>query len=361
MKIRKLVKNGREQWQVHYISGGEQKRRYFPTEEKATVYAGSIEQEVKRNGDAWLGISQSERLDCMAALEVARAAGIRLIDAARAYTRGRAAAPCLDEAAQQIEVSKRTQGLRERSIASLLHTLDLFLEDRGSMKPDEVTSQEIAAWLNRPDWALATRKSHRTNLQTFFSFCVSHEWVASNPLKKVPVPILDEKEPGILSVDQSRELMNKCAETDPEFLTFFTLCLFCGVRPDEVLSSEPNAVRLSEGRAIITAAAAKGRRYRDVTISKNAAAWIALAPEIVTRPRNWRKRWDNVREAAGLLKDWPHDAMRHTFASHHYALHRNAELTCAELGNSPSVMFTHYRRLVSRAEGKRFFSIQPSI
>jgi len=62
----------------------------------------------------------------------------------------------------------------------------------------------------------------------------------------------------------------------------------------------------------------------------------------------------------GNLKQWPHDAMRHSFASYHYALYQDEGHTAAQMGHSSSKMvFSNYRRKVRPKDAERFWSIYP--
>jgi hypothetical protein len=47
-----------------------------------------------------------------------------------------------------------------------------------------------------------------------------------------------------------------------------------------------------------------------------------------------------------LALDVPRNALRHSFGSYHYALHKNENLTAAEMGNSPSIVFRHYHAVI---------------
>ena len=54
------------------------------------------------------------------------------------------------------------------------------------------------------------------------------------------------------------------------------------------------------------------------------------------------------------------DILRHSFASHHLALHRNAALTASELGHhNQQMLFEHYREVVSSDQANAYFGIIP--
>jgi hypothetical protein len=53
------------------------------------------------------------------------------------------------------------------------------------------------------------------------------------------------------------------------------------------------------------------------------------------------------------------NVLRHTFGSYHYALHRNENLTAAEMGNSPTMVFRHYRAVGTPEAATRFWNLLP--
>jgi hypothetical protein len=54
------------------------------------------------------------------------------------------------------------------------------------------------------------------------------------------------------------------------------------------------------------------------------------------------------------------NVLRHTFGSYHYALHRNENLTAAEMGNSPAMVFRHYRAVVTPEAAAKFWNVLPA-
>jgi hypothetical protein len=59
------------------------------------------------------------------------------------------------------------------------------------------------------------------------------------------------------------------------------------------------------------------------------------------------------------ITPWPHNALRHGFGSFFYARTKNENLTAAEMGNTPQMIFKHYRALVKAKEVELFWKIQP--
>jgi integrase len=64
-------------------------------------------------------------------------------------------------------------------------------------------------------------------------------------------------------------------------------------------------------------------------------------------------------KAAGLEK-WPHNVLRHSFASYHLAKHQDAPRLALDMGHvSPHMIFSNYREIVTPEEAERYWQIFP--
>jgi hypothetical protein len=55
----------------------------------------------------------------------------------------------------------------------------------------------------------------------------------------------------------------------------------------------------------------------------------------------------------------PENAFRHSFISYRVAKTGDVPSTALEAGNSPSVVFKHYRELVEKKDGEAWFALTP--
>ena len=56
---------------------------------------------------------------------------------------------------------------------------------------------------------------------------------------------------------------------------------------------------------------------------------------------------------------WKKNALRHSFISYRVAEIQNVAQVALEAGNSPQIIFQHYRELVRLNEAKTWFAIEP--
>jgi integrase len=137
-------------------------------------------------------------------------------------------------------------------------------------------------------------------------------------------------------------------------LTYIALAVFAGVRPQEILLLE--AINLKLDRKILEITKAKTRRRRIVRLSDNGISWLRLGQGLPYESGTWR-RLKKIRDK--LSFKWQHDIMRHSFCSYHVACHRNTAMTALEAGHTETILFKHYRELVSEEDAKEFWDILP--
>jgi hypothetical protein len=63
--------------------------------------------------------------------------------------------------------------------------------------------------------------------------------------------------------------------------------------------------------------------------------------------------------AKSLGLEWPHNALRHSYISYRIAVVQSAAQVALEAGNSPTIIFKHYRELVTKESADLWFSILP--
>jgi hypothetical protein len=56
---------------------------------------------------------------------------------------------------------------------------------------------------------------------------------------------------------------------------------------------------------------------------------------------------------------WPSNGLRHSFITYRIAQVKSAEQVALEAGNSPAIIFKHYRELATEAQAAEWFGILP--
>jgi hypothetical protein len=63
--------------------------------------------------------------------------------------------------------------------------------------------------------------------------------------------------------------------------------------------------------------------------------------------------------ARALKIGWPRNVLRDSFISYRIAIVQSADQVALEAGNSPSIIFKHYRELTTPEVAKKWFGIMP--
>jgi Site-specific recombinase XerC len=137
---------------------------------------------------------------------------------------------------------------------------------------------------------------------------------------------------------------------------------FAGLRDAEIRRLHWNEIDLARGFVEVTAAKSKTARRRLVPIRPNLAEWLrpyaGMTGSVV--PVMARSKLERVRKVASVR--WPHNALRHSFASYRLAAIHDAPRVASELGHTnPQLLYAHYRELVLPEEAERYWKISPAV
>ena len=327
----------------------------FRTEEDAAACVAAWKRDCKILADQWIDLSEEDKVDACKALRVARRGRFTLLEAVEAYKRPSSKSRSIGDAVT-LFLASRSSGYRAAYITHLATILNRFARGREQLSVSSLSSEDIVSFLNPSKYAPATIQGMRRRLAVFFAWCLKHGVIASNPMVTVEFARVSRSAPKILSVEQSERLM-RCAEQDePGFLRFLALALFCGIRPEEIRRLKDDDIKVGRGFVEIGSDASKVGARRLVSIPENARGWIARPGPLV--PVGFWKRLRKLRSKA--IVPWSCDILRHTAASMMLARDKDAASVALELGNSPEILFRHYRELVTNEEAVRFWSIRPT-
>ena len=144
--------------------------------------------------------------------------------------------------------------------------------------------------------------------------------------------------PGILTVKEAEALLDVTRDKDSEMLAYIAIGLFAGLRRSELCALEWSEIDRKARTIEVKGVKAKTRQRRIVSVSRALSAWLAVAPK-TPRPAPSRNEdvcgerlknlYSEERDESGtILREaivslWPHNALRHSFGSYHYARHRD--------------------------------------
>lgn len=137
---------------------------------------------------------------------------------------------------------------------------------------------------------------------------------------------------------------------------------FAGIRTAEVCRLDWSEVSLDKKLIEIKKGKAKTRSRRLVPITDNLALFLKDAAQATgpVWPHSEPLLFDLMRDAgkdSGVA--WKHNALRHSFISYRVAKIKNVNEVAMEAGNSPDMIFKHYRELVTEKDADAWFCVTP--
>ena len=164
-------------------------------------------------------------------------------------------------------------------------------------------------------------KKGRAVLSSVFSYGRRQEWCDENPVSRIEAPRLAEKAIAPLTPEEVQRLKAAAQKPQHRAMRFsLRLMLYGGIRPTEVSRLRPEDIHWEEGQVIIRPTASKTGGGRAVPL----CSMHGLRQSERSIPRNWQRRWQALRRAAGFRHgSWVPDVCRHTFATYHAAAHRD--------------------------------------
>jgi integrase len=145
----------------------------------------------------------------------------------------------------------------------------------------------------------------------------------------------------------------------PHLVPILAIGAFSGIRMAELNRLDWSAVDLDRRFIEVRAGQAKTASRRVIPISDNLAAWLTPLERKGKIVRTKELQTHVPALARALKIDWPRNVLRHSFISYRIAVVQSADQVALESGNSPSIIFKHYRELTTPEIAEKWFAIVP--
>lgn len=369
-------------YRVAYHVGGKRYRLHHNDLQKAIAEAEAKAAQLSRGDIDALQLTGRDRLIYGRALEAIRdqelpldaAAieysearklldGISLVDAVRFYSRhhGRGITrKSIAEAVDAMIAAKTAKGVSAVYLSDLRYRLGAFKAafhcDVNALVPDD-----IAAFFERLGLSPRSYNNFLRTLRTFLTFAQNHGWLSKEADLLSRVEKRSEK-PTPVEIFTSSELTALLKNASAEVATCLALTAFAGLRAEEILRLDWSDVERRPGFVEVAAHKAKTATRRIVPIADNLVRWLAIAPRNGAHvwPHSKAYFFEAVRNAASDAKiKWKQNALRHSFISYRLAEVQDMNRVALEAGNSPQMIFRHYRELATPEQARTWFTIAP--
>lgn len=368
-------------WRVRLgtkFTGGKPDRRRFAAYQDAIDWVNERIEE-KRNvtgillkQTSELGLTPQQAADAVTALHhlqgratLTKAALLWLDHASRVKT------PTVATVIEMLADEKFHAGKTQTHYRDLENSLLRLFRDCKNAPIGTIDDTMLARCLAKTQTSLADRRNKRRDALILFRFAMRRRFVTSNPVEAISKPSVPVKEVEILSPTQTAKILWHAHENNPEMLPYFAICIFAGLRNQEILPMTWEKINLKEKEISVSAAYAKIRRARQVEIHTTLLTWLKpleadpssfvcpLRPDKTAPDKFDLQARRRAITTALQIDPWPANCLRHGYGSYHYALNKNAALTASQMGNSEQTVKAHYTRPVRKSVCDTFWRLTP--
>lgn len=235
-----------------------------------------------------------------------------------------------------------------------------------------IRTSDIETWLRGLGTGAKNRNNYATAVTTLFNFAKragylpSDRATAAEDLSRAKdvggdIEIYSPKEMGLI--------LERARQFRADLLPYAAIGGFAGIRPAEILRLDWREIDFDSALIEVKASKSKTAGRRHVPISKNLAAWLEplrkTAGPVCSEARA-QEQLKLIVEKTVVRDDavepgiaWKPNALRHSFGSYRLPIIKSAAELALEMGNSPAMVFRHYRELVKPAQAEEFWSIMP--
>jgi integrase len=380
VKLYHSVNRGKAMYQLAYYAGGRRVQKNFADKAEARRVARSILGELSNDAEAVESMATPE-LESMVAARRVLAPGYALHVAVEEHAQAlgklgrsatlreavefflrhhRADVPrlTLSEVAERFALSRQQAGLSTHYIGQCRKTVnDLARAFPGRTLTDLKTS-ELDVWLGAIKLGATSKNDMRKMLRACGNWAEKQGYLlkGANPFSGMVRYKEAKLLVSIFTPENIASLLNKA---DATLRPYLALGAFAGLRTAELQRLDWSEIDLDRGFITVAASKAKTRQRRLVPISDNLKLWLTPARQN-SGPVCLHQRAQ--RPAAELCEGftWAKNGLRHSYISYRLAILHDTARVALEAGNSPEIIFGHYRELVTPEAAAEWFNIKPA-
>ncbi len=389
---------GKESYLLTYYAEGERERERAPDLEAARKRAKQLISELNDGKVHVASFTLKQTAAITDAVEIIRPFNVSITEAARQFAEARrilgniSLLQAAEFYAKHLEREARHGVLQPVTLPDLVTKYLTAIESKKSKRyVEDLTSKlklaakafkgairdiradDIDSWLDgMKEAGDRTKNNYRMAMVTLFSYARDKNHLPRGEQTEAEfVTRFDDKKGGIIGIYTPEQFAIYLRYVDERFLPFVALGGFAGLRSIEILRLEWENVWFKKGFIEVGRDKSKTATRRLVPICPALAAWLKpcvnksgpILPDLrnevhFTRLFAAAKHTLNDEKGKPRLK-LVHNGLRHSYCSYRMAETKSAAQVALEAGNSPKMLFEHYRELVTEDEAKEWFSLTP--
>jgi len=316
------------------------RKKFFAKESIAKAYIERLARQLGDYHSQALGLSDRQKLEASECYRLLKGRGASLFDAVHHYL------TYVEQTKRSIPVSelfeeflsvKQQDNVSPKYLADLRSKLGRFVNSFHDTLVCNLTVAQIEGWIRSLNIGIVSRESYRRNVSVLLEFGRRRGYLHANPAADIKIRRRPEGEVSILTPDELRNLLGKCA---PEIVPYVAICAFAGLRPSEAASLLWSDIHLDTMQIEVRARHSKTRRYRLVPIQPNLSEWLMRYRSDDGSVYYSRRKFREAYKAAGM-GEWKMDILRHSYGTYRLPILKSADALALEMGNSPEVIFRH--------------------
>jgi len=277
-------------------------------------------------------------------------------------------------ACDEVVARRKSEGCGEIWLRNLKSQLKHVAKHFGERPIDSVTQKELTGFLHSNtlgarvggEFSARSRNNLRGALVNLFNYAKGEGYLpkdrstAADDLKAIKAKAKDVE---IFTPDECRLILDLLCQHNPSLIPFAAVCLFAGARPEEAKRLDWADIRLSgdEPHIVLAAHKTKTAARRILPIHPTLSAWLTPFKQergAITKHKHPQSAIPALALSKGDLP-WRKNALRHSFISYRLADKKNVAEVALEAGNSPQMIFRHYRELVTPEAAIAFWALTP--
>ena len=261
----------------------------------------------------------------------------------------------LTEIAEQFAKSREQSGLSAHYVSQCRKTVNDLAKAFPDKTLPDLRTAELDTWLGGLTFGAKTKNGMRIILVACGNWAEGRGYLIKGG-SPFPAMVRYKETKAPVSIFTPENMASLLSKADETLRPFLVLGAFAGLRMAELQRLDWKEIDLERGFVTVDANKAKTRQRRLVPISENLKLWLTPHKK-ASGPVCLHQR---PQSAAARLCDgfvWRENGLRHSFISYRLAVLHDTARVALEAGNSPEVIFGHYRELVTPEAAKAWFEV----